>query len=754
MKKNLISLVCITLACSTILIAQQPQSVIDTPQKEITKDVADMNLEELMGLTIMTGSLTLHKTSKSPVSLTTITAENIAHTPARDLADLIEIYVPGALFLNHTVSHVGLRGMANNSNYLLLVNGIDNGFKIAHGALLDLSNWDLNDIERIEIIRGPGSVIYGPNALSGIIKITTKTALTSEGLSVGAESNLTYRSTGAFVEMGYQENDFNLYGYGSIRYSGGYEDADFFAINPNTGESGYIDTGQGEGVVPLYGDNQGKPQVKLHLDANLFKEWRLWIRYSNSDRPALFQQRTMVQSVDGVLPYWFSGQEGVVSALENNHSFNENVTLDSKVSFSSKQYYDYWITHPDKHYDEGGFNSPYGAGNIIYGYSESNFLFSSMARINQFDNKLKLAVGAEYDYIFFNPPWGKDKMYLLSNDYQTPDGRYIEDMIAKGFETNTISLLGEGNLQLFPAINLLLSARVDKNNFSKYFFSPRVGLISEVNKKNTTILIWQHSIKSAVFQHVYQLHLNNTMANPEILNSFQVMHNYLPTSNILANISASYNWIEMIGFVYDRATIKGYHTPIGKLKYFTIEAEVKYNTEKFISGINHSFVKQINWKNAPGVTAQGISYSDYNENGLISMGNDLNNWANNSTKLFANIKLPYHFTFHTDAQIFWKWEGYKDARKMYSSKYVETDPGWNLLNERLLAEDFAGTDIRINVSVSKYFSAINSTLTIYGSNLLGSRRYSFSTGERFNYPSRIMWVNEPTALGIKMKVTI
>jgi len=359
-----------------------------------------------------------------------------------------------------------------------------------------------------------------------------------------------------------------------------------------------------------------------------------------------------VQSVDGVLPYWFTGQEGVVSALENNHSFNENVALNSKVSFSSKQYYDYWITHPDLHYDEGGFNSPHGAGNIIYEFSESHLLFSSIARINQFNEKLKLAFGAEYDYMMFRPPWGKDKMYLLSNDYKTPDGGYIEDAIATGFETNTISLLGEGSVQLFPAINLLLSARVDKNNFSNYFFSPRIGIISEVDNRNIIKLTWQRSVKSGFFQQAYQLHLNNTMANPEILNSFQLMYNYLPTSNILATVSSSYNWMEMIGFVYDPATIKGYHRPVGKLKYYTIEAEVKYNTEKFNSGISHSFVKQISWKNATGVTAQGTSYSDYNTNGLLSTGNDLNNWANNSTKLFADLRLPFEFTIHTDAQVF------------------------------------------------------------------------------------------------------
>ena len=719
------------------------------------KTLEEMTIEELMNLQVKTGSILNLTKTKIPVSLTTITSEDIALTPARNIADLIEIYVPGALCLNHTSPRIGIRGIIIDRNYklLMLVNGKNMNQKGAQGAALELSNWDLNDIERIEIIRGSGSVTYGPGAIAGIINIITKTAATSNGTSIGVEDNFTYNSKGGFASLGFSAKDFNLYAYGSVRFTDGYKNAEYFAVDQNTGASGFLNPSQAEGVMPMFGDNLERPQIKLHFDVNLFNEWRVWARYTNSDQPALFRQKMTLAAGEKV-PVWFTGQKGIVGVLENNHSFSGNISLKSNISYKSENYYDYWVTKSLLHFDEGGFNSPHGAGNIVYAFSESEIFLSSIINITQKDEKYKYALGVSYSYNRYGSGWGNDKMYMLSNDYKSPDGRYIEDIIADGFNTNMISFFSECNFEFHPLANLLVSARMDKNNFSKYFFSPRIGLISEIDKDNIVKLIWQRSVRMNTGEELYKEYLYNTKANPEILNCFELMYNSLPTKNILLNISASYNWGEMLGFVYDPATIKGETKPIGNLKYFTLEAEARYKFEKLTFGINHSFVKQLSWENAAGITSQGISYADYNSNGLLSTGNDLNNWANNATKLFANVELPCQFTFHADGQFFWKWNGYKDVQLMYDGKYGNSNPAWKLLNNILDDENFAGTDVKINLSISKYFPQINSTVSVYGINLLGSKRYSYSSGERYNYPSRLMWVNEPAALGIKINVKL
>ena len=69
--------------------------------------------------------------------------------------------------------------------FLVNVNGVNVNIKAHYGARLELLNWELSDIERIEIIRGPGSVTYGPGAIGGVINIYTKTAREAPGLEAG-----------------------------------------------------------------------------------------------------------------------------------------------------------------------------------------------------------------------------------------------------------------------------------------------------------------------------------------------------------------------------------------------------------------------------------------------------------------------------------------------------------------------------------------------------------------------------------------
>jgi outer membrane cobalamin receptor len=126
------------------------------------QDLFDMSLTELMDIEVdVPATITEKNPLKTPASVTVITADDIARTPARNLLDLMEIYVPGAFYMNHSVGPLpGIRGVLVDRPYKFLVNvnGINVNVKAHYGARLELLNWDLNDIERIEIIRGPGSV--------------------------------------------------------------------------------------------------------------------------------------------------------------------------------------------------------------------------------------------------------------------------------------------------------------------------------------------------------------------------------------------------------------------------------------------------------------------------------------------------------------------------------------------------------------------------------------------------------------------
>jgi len=173
-KKNLLLFFLIAFFCS---INHTHRLFTQTTDTLKAKDLVHLSFEELMKVKFNIGTITGMEQSKVPLSITTITAEDIKHTPARNIYDLIGIYVTDALWMNQSSGkHSGIRGIIINANYkfLLLVNGVNIGLKNHPGAISELVNWNLSDIESVDIVRGPGAVRYGPGAIAGVISITTK----------------------------------------------------------------------------------------------------------------------------------------------------------------------------------------------------------------------------------------------------------------------------------------------------------------------------------------------------------------------------------------------------------------------------------------------------------------------------------------------------------------------------------------------------------------------------------------------------
>ncbi len=153
----------------------QPQ-LLAKEQKNV-KEIFKLSLEELWNAEIDTGTLTGMEYSKVPAAVTKITQEQIELSGSRSITELLDIYVPNIQVMKHSFarSHIGIRGIIGDTEnkYLLLVNGrVMNALTYAEvGSERDLSM--LGDIHHIDIVRGPGSVVYGPGAVAGVINIVT-----------------------------------------------------------------------------------------------------------------------------------------------------------------------------------------------------------------------------------------------------------------------------------------------------------------------------------------------------------------------------------------------------------------------------------------------------------------------------------------------------------------------------------------------------------------------------------------------------
>src|SRR5579871_1429828 len=141
-------------------------------------DYADMDLTQLMNIPVVTASKFEQKSAEAPSSVTVITSEEIKRYGYRTLADILAS-VPGFyISYDRNYAFLGASGINLgdfNSRILLLVNGHRVNSDLNDSAYVDSTFLlDVDLIDRVEIIRGPGSVLYGNNAFFGVINVITR----------------------------------------------------------------------------------------------------------------------------------------------------------------------------------------------------------------------------------------------------------------------------------------------------------------------------------------------------------------------------------------------------------------------------------------------------------------------------------------------------------------------------------------------------------------------------------------------------
>jgi len=170
------------IACSVLLFCAQAAAAapdIDEDNGDIG-NLTTVPLEELMQLRVVTtASMFAQPISDAPSSATVLTAADIRdfgwHTLADALATLPGLYVTN----DRNYTYLGARGFLRpgdyNSRFLLLVDGVRVNDSVYDQALIGSAGLlDMDMVKRIEFVPGPGSAVYGSNALFGVINVITR----------------------------------------------------------------------------------------------------------------------------------------------------------------------------------------------------------------------------------------------------------------------------------------------------------------------------------------------------------------------------------------------------------------------------------------------------------------------------------------------------------------------------------------------------------------------------------------------------
>jgi iron complex outermembrane receptor protein len=173
-----------TLAVAAVVATSPSEAGAQTPTPE---DLKRLSLEELLRVEITTAMRVPEPATAIPAAVFVITQDDIRRSGAASLPEILRL-APGLQVAQQDGARyaVGMRGFADRlaRSMLVLMDGRAVYSPLFAGTYWEVQDTLLEDIERIEIVRGPGGTLWGANAVNGIINIITRRAQDTRGTLV------------------------------------------------------------------------------------------------------------------------------------------------------------------------------------------------------------------------------------------------------------------------------------------------------------------------------------------------------------------------------------------------------------------------------------------------------------------------------------------------------------------------------------------------------------------------------------------
>ncbi len=765
-----------------------------------SSDIFSLSLEELANIKITTGSLFSATKQESTSAITIIEQQQIKLSGAKNLANLLEQHVPGMMLMNHSEGNkIGLRGHIAAENYklLLLVNGKNVTNMVYEGVITEIDQWDMGDIERVEVIHGPGSVTYGTGAIAGVINIITKTSQnTPAGWSLGFASNTTYNSEGLNLQYSNTIDDWGIYAFISQRETDGIKSPDYYLMNPNEPTNNrYVGKGISANAGPqdFLADSLGRPQIKAHINISHSDNFDTWLRYTQSGQTRAISEKSYTLDSNGNdTTETVNGRNietrSFIFSSDYRFDFAKNAALKSALTFDTQEYIRYRFDN--REYNPGSIN------NIRqYAFSQDSLRASLFYDI-QPSESLSVITGYEYSHIKVGAPWGENIDHLWIKEgvdliSSIDSSIYLQDStltrrpnindtveVGNGMRFETHSHLLESKYEPSKDLEIHYAHRFDYPDVSDNMFSPRISLISRINKKNTLVATLQRAQRMMPLRAQYLANRAGNRSTHETLDSLELSYTNYSLQNTSINVRAYYNETKAVGFTGERLEF------LTDFSLFGLELSGTYKIKDLEFTVNHAYLSpqkiRMNDQLKTGTNRNNISFSDYHYNtrGDVSLfltdyGNGLNNWSKNITKLsltkyFMEDKLKAHL----NAQVYWDYDGAYDEVGMYQQAYNNFDQSTlsnadqvlfaqqyqDFLQEKILLDNDDGykTDYNLNISLS-YNKPINNhsdiEIKIFAENIIkSSKRYYVSTGSTGTLPNRLKYLEKPRMYGLSVQV--
>jgi iron complex outermembrane recepter protein len=196
-----------------------PRAQGDIPQPDPAGTVAlkQLSLEELSQIDVTSPSKTPQTVLQSPTAIYVITGDDIQRSGATSIPEALR-QAPGVEVARIDANKwsIGIRGFGSRlaRSVLVLIDGRTVYNTLFDGTYWEVQNTNMDDIDRIEVIRGPGGTIWGPNAPNGVINVITKDSKETHGWLASAGGGNEEQGFANLRYGGGSGSDFNYRVYG------------------------------------------------------------------------------------------------------------------------------------------------------------------------------------------------------------------------------------------------------------------------------------------------------------------------------------------------------------------------------------------------------------------------------------------------------------------------------------------------------------------------------------------------------------
>lgn len=399
----------------------------------------DWNLSFIDTITVFSASRQAERITEAPAAITVISEEQIAReSTSGQLPKLLE-FTPGA-----EVTQSGLydfnfntRGFNSSLNrrILVLVDGRDPSVPFLGSQEWGALSFPLDDVSSIELVRGPGSALYGADAFNGVLNVVTKSPRSSEGGKVQLTGgDLSTLSADARWATGLGSGWY-------LKATGGYEESEDFSVSRNLAAGGPEYAGLDPEAIPLVLEENEITYASLRLDKHFAGDAVLALEAANAvvEGPVAQTGIGRVQLVDVERPW----------ARANFNTLHWNVLGSYNRRDASEQF-------------------SLRSGQLLVLDTE-NVVFEVQGNANLADGRGRIVGGAYYKE--------EDIDSAAPNGFQT----LMFEPVNEDFQ----GVFGQLDWELSDRLKAVVAARFDDSSLHDSQVSPRASLVFGVNPDHT-----------------------------------------------------------------------------------------------------------------------------------------------------------------------------------------------------------------------------------------------------------------------------